>query len=96
MYKKLAVDGHLEGNLGPDDYIDQGDPLAPPIKRPILDVDHFLEAVEAEDPDLNLNHLLDDGSGGIENEDFISAASFLAASADHIDRILWKRIYSNK
>ena len=94
LYKKVLTDGHLEDNLGLEDYIDQGDPLAPPIKRPTLDVEHFLAAIELgkEDddgnPDLDLSHLLDEGAGGIENEDFLSAASFLAAAADktgHID-----------
>jgi PKD repeat protein len=92
LYKKVVTDSHLEGNLGPDEFIDQGDPLAPPIKRPTLDVEHFLEAIAAGiaaggDP-LNLDHLLGEGEEEIENEDFLSAASFLAAAADktgHID-----------
>ncbi|MCG7848806.1 MAG: hypothetical protein MIO93_06455 [ANME-2 cluster archaeon] len=94
LYKKIMLDGHLEGNLGDYDYLDGGDPVAPPRKRPTLDVAHFEAAVLAGDPSLDLSHLLvDHGADEVGNKDFISAASFLAAAADkfgylHVDLVV--------
>jgi hypothetical protein len=76
LYNKLMLDGHLEGNLGDDPYAHVGDPQADPVLRPVLDVPHFSDVTGG-----TMLHLLDDGDA-LTQDDFMSAASFLAAGAD--------------
>jgi hypothetical protein len=88
LYKKLMADGHLEGNLGTDPYAHVGDPAAPPLLRPVLNVTHFESVV---DPNIDFSHLLN--SSGLPKdlplteEDLMTGASLLAAGADKTGHI---------
>jgi len=81
LYKKLMLDGHLEGNLGDNPNAHVGDPQGDEVLRPVLDVDNFTEATGGAMP-----HLLNDDTV-LTVEDLMSAASFLAAAADKTGHI---------
>lgn len=82
LYKKLMLDGHLEGNLGDDPNAHVGDPQADDVLRPTLDDDACDILVTS-----NLGHLLETLDTELTQEDFMSAASFLAAAADKTGHI---------
>lgn len=88
LYNKLMLDGHLEGNLGSDPYAHVGDPVAPPLLRPVLDKLHFVSVV---DPAINLGHLLNGTANPkdlpLTQNDLMTAASLLAAGADKTGHI---------